>query len=234
MVDSTTKIFNINSKQKIVPALDSRSNSQITYDCVECIRFQNQYQQRQKWPRVFTKKRELCRTINDEYNLGITTLLPKARHLIYAYYENTLFQIKFGRQRDWIKQIQLTRKEFLSDVQPITQPQPRINNSVRAWLITGTANIADHSDNDESLSAKRETLADLSHFVTMFEVHPRLPNLIYILIHDSKSVTNGNRPCLKIHSRVSIFCTSPVKIRWTKSIHLSKFYALIPVLNNNY
>jgi len=36
MADSTTIIFNINSKQKIVPALGSCSNLQITYDCVEC------------------------------------------------------------------------------------------------------------------------------------------------------------------------------------------------------
>ena len=150
MADGTTNIFNINSKQKVGPALSSRSISQITYDCVECMGFQTQYQQKQKWPRIFTKKQELCRTINEEYDQGITTLLPKARHLIYAYYKKTLLQIEFCRQRDWIKQIQLAMKEFLSGVQPVTQPHPRIN-SLWAWLITGTMNIADYSNKNNSL-----------------------------------------------------------------------------------
>ena len=46
--------------------------------------------------------------------------------------------MKFGGQRDWIKQIQLARKEFLSGVQPTQKRKLRINNSLQAWLITGT------------------------------------------------------------------------------------------------
>ena len=62
------------------------------------------------------EKHELCRMINKEYSRGITTLLPKARHFIYTYYKKPLFQMKFGRQRDWIKQTQLARNEILSGV----------------------------------------------------------------------------------------------------------------------
>ena len=89
--------------------------------------------------------------INKEYTLGITNLLPKEHHLIYAYYKKTLFQMKFGRQRDWIKQIQLARKEFLSGVQPIPKRQPRINNSLRTWLITCIEVVEEQSDEEEIL-----------------------------------------------------------------------------------
>ena len=101
-------------------------------------------------PEYLLKKRDLCCTINEQYNQRVTTLLPKARHLIYAYYNKTFFQMKFGQQQDWIKQILLARKEFVSGEQPVTQPQPRINN-LQEWLITGTRNIAEHSDKDDSL-----------------------------------------------------------------------------------
>ena len=57
--------------------------------------------------------------------------------------------MKFGKQRDWIKQIQLAREEFVSDEQPVTQPRTRITN-LREWLITSTRNIAEHSDKDDS------------------------------------------------------------------------------------
>ena len=83
--------------------------------------------------------------------MGIANLLSKAHHLIYRYYKKTLFQMKFCRQRDWIKQIQLARKEILSGVQPIPRRQPRINNSLRAWLITGTEAIKEQSEDEESL-----------------------------------------------------------------------------------
>ena len=61
--------------------------------------------------------------------------------------------MKFGRQQDWIKQIHLARKKFLSGVQSIPKRQPRINNSLRAWLITGTEAIEEQSDEEESLRA---------------------------------------------------------------------------------
>ena len=100
----------IRSRKSSLCYMDSRSNPQIAHDCVECMEFQKQYQQRKKWSGLFTKKHELYRTINKKYNLGITTLCLKACHLIQVYYKRTLFQMKFGRQRDWIKQIQLARK----------------------------------------------------------------------------------------------------------------------------
>ena len=56
--------------------------------------------------------------------------------------------MKFGQQRDWIKQIQQTRKEFLSGEQPTPKQKSR-NNSLRAWLITGTETM--ESDDDDSL-----------------------------------------------------------------------------------
>ena len=58
--------------------------------------------------------------------------------------------MKFGRQRDWIKQIQLAREEFVSGEQSATQPRIRIRN-LREWLITGTRNIEEHSDDDDSI-----------------------------------------------------------------------------------
>ena len=57
--------------------------------------------------------------------------------------------MKFGRQRDWIKQIQLVREEFVSGEQLATQPQTRITN-LQAWLITGTRNMTEHSDDNDS------------------------------------------------------------------------------------
>ena len=71
--------------------------------------------------------------------------------------------MKFGRQRDWIKQIQLARKEFLSGIQPTTRPQTRINNSLQAWLITSTEEIEEQSNNKGSLWATSyEILSDSS------------------------------------------------------------------------
>lgn len=93
----------------------------------------------------------MCRTINKEYTLGITHLLPKAHHLVYAYFKKTLYQMKFGRQQDWIKQIKLARNKFLSGVQPTMRLQPGVNNSLGAWLITGTEEIEEQSDDKESL-----------------------------------------------------------------------------------
>ena len=58
--------------------------------------------------------------------------------------------MKFGRQRDWIKQIQLARKEFLSGVQPTPKQKSRTNSSLQAWLITSTETIEEQSDEEES------------------------------------------------------------------------------------
>ena len=63
--------------------------------------------------------------------------------------------MKFGRQQDWIKQIQLSKNEFLSGVQPTTKPQQRINNNLQEWLITGTEDIEKQSDNNKRLWAKK-------------------------------------------------------------------------------
>ena len=82
--------------------------------------------------------------------MGITNLPSKAHHLIYGYFKKTLFEMKFGQQRDWIKQIQLARKEFSSGIQPTPKRKLRNNNSLRAWLITGTETIEEHSDEEES------------------------------------------------------------------------------------
>ena len=112
--------------------------------------FRNNINQGKNGPEYFLKEEDLCRKISEEYSLGITNLLSKDQHLIYGYFKKTLFEMKFGRQRDWIKQIQLARKEFLSGVQPIPRRQPRINNSLRAWLITGTETIEEQSDDEES------------------------------------------------------------------------------------
>ena len=112
--------------------------------------FRNSINKGKNSPENLLKKRDLCQTINYQFDQGVTTLLPKAHHLIYAYYKKTLFQMKFGRQRDWIKQIQLAREEFVSSEQPVTQPQPRITN-LREWLITSTRNIAKDFDEDDSL-----------------------------------------------------------------------------------
>ena len=110
--------------------------------------FRNNINKGKNGPEYLLKKRDLCCTINEQY--GVTTILPKALHLIYAYYKKTLFQMKFGQQQDWIKQIQLAREKIASGEQPVTQQQPRINN-LREWLITGTRNIAGHSDVDDNL-----------------------------------------------------------------------------------
>ena len=114
--------------------------------------FRNNFNKGKNGPEYLLEKRDLCPTIIEEYNQGVTTLLPKARVVISSMRitKKSLFQMKFGQQRDWIKQIQSARIEFVSGVQPITQPQPRINN-LRAWLITGTMNIAEYSDKDDSL-----------------------------------------------------------------------------------
>ena len=58
--------------------------------------------------------------------------------------------MKFGRQRDWIKQIQLARKEFVDGIQPVSKPQPRSNN-LREWLIIGQRDIAENSDEDDDV-----------------------------------------------------------------------------------
>ena len=113
--------------------------------------FRNNINQGKIGPEYLQKKEDLCQTINEQYTLAITNFLPKAHHLIYGYFKKTLFQMKFGRQRDWIKQIQLARKELLSGVQPIPRRQPRINNSLRVWLITGTENIEKNADSNKSL-----------------------------------------------------------------------------------
>ena len=70
MADGTTKIFNINSKKKIVPVLGSHSNSQITYDCVEYMGFQIQYQQKKKWPRILTKDTRIVSNNQRRVQLG--------------------------------------------------------------------------------------------------------------------------------------------------------------------
>ena len=112
--------------------------------------FRNNINKGKNGPEYLQKKADLCRKINAEYTLSITNLPEKAHHLIYSYYKKTLFEMKFGRPRDWTKQIQLARKEFVNGVQPVSQPQPRSNN-LREWLITGMKNIAESSDEDDSL-----------------------------------------------------------------------------------
>ena len=111
--------------------------------------FRNSINKGKNNPEYLLKKQDLCRTINDQYSQGVTTLLPKSRYLIYTYYKKTLFQMKFGKQRDWIKQIQLAREEFASGRQQVPQSRTRITN-LREWLITGTRNFAEHSDDDDS------------------------------------------------------------------------------------
>ena len=59
MAESTATISHLNTKQKIIPSLGSRSNSQVTYDGMERMRFQKQYQSRGKWPEVFTEKNKI-------------------------------------------------------------------------------------------------------------------------------------------------------------------------------
>ena len=54
--------------------------------------------------------------------------------------------MKFGRPRDWTKTN--PRKEFVDGIQPVSQPQPRSNN-LREWLIIGTRDISESSDEDE-------------------------------------------------------------------------------------
>ena len=73
-------------------------------------------------PEYLQKRQYLCCTINKEYTLGITNLFSKAHHLIYMYYKETLFQRRLGRQQDWIEQIQIAKKEFLSGIQPTLRP----------------------------------------------------------------------------------------------------------------
>ena len=53
--------------------------------------FRNNINKGKNGPEYLLKKRELCCTINEEYNQGVTTLLPKARHLIYVYYKKNTF-----------------------------------------------------------------------------------------------------------------------------------------------
>ena len=47
--------------------------------------------------------------------------------------------------------MQQARKEFLSGIQPNTRRQSKINNSLQAWIITGTEEIEEQSDDKESL-----------------------------------------------------------------------------------
>ena len=112
--------------------------------------FRNNINKGKNGPEYLQKKTDLCRTINTEYTLGITNLPKKAHHLIYSYFKKTLFEMKFGRQRDWIKQIQLARKEFVDGIQPVSEPQPRSNN-LREWLIIGQRDIAENSDEDDDV-----------------------------------------------------------------------------------
>ena len=53
--------------------------------------FRNSINKGKNNPEYLLKKRDLCRTINDQYNQG--ALLPKSHHLIDAYYKKTLFQM---------------------------------------------------------------------------------------------------------------------------------------------
>ena len=112
--------------------------------------FRNNINQGKNGPEYLLKKEDLRRKISKEYTLGITNLLRKAHHLIYGYFKKTLFEMKFGQQRDWIKQIQLARKEFLSGAQPTPKRKSRTNSSLRAWLITSTETIEEQSDDEES------------------------------------------------------------------------------------
>ena len=79
------------------------------------------------------KRRELCKTISEEYTKGTKGLLKSAHHLIYGYYRKTLFAAKQGQQRDWINSIQQAREDFQNEFawQPVV---PQHRNLLLDWL----------------------------------------------------------------------------------------------------
>ena len=79
------------------------------------------------------KRRELCKTIQEEYTKGTKGLLQSAHHLIYGYYRKTLFAAKQGQQRDWIYSIQQAQEDFQSGFvwRPVS---PQHRNLLLDWL----------------------------------------------------------------------------------------------------
>ena len=79
------------------------------------------------------KKRERCKTIQEEYTKGTIGLLPSAQHLIYGYYCKMLFKAKPGKQRDWIHSVQQAREDFHNGfVRTLVAPKKR--NLLVDWL----------------------------------------------------------------------------------------------------
>ena len=74
--------------------------------------FRNNINKGKNGPEYVRKRRELCKTIQEEYTKGTKGLLQSAHHLIYGYYRKTLFEAKPGKQRDWIHSIQQAREDF--------------------------------------------------------------------------------------------------------------------------
>ena len=135
--------------------------------------FRNNINKSKNGPEYLQKKQDLGCKINKEYTLGITNLLPKAHHLIYTYLKKNPFQVKFGRQRDWIKQIPLARKEYLSDIKPNTKSQPRTNNSLQVWLIIGTEEILCDSTTFDSSSTAANFVPHVSKRHLKYSCHPQ-------------------------------------------------------------
>ena len=131
------------------------------------------------------KKRNLCCTINEQYDQVVITLPSKAHHLIYAYYKKTLFQIKFGRQRDWIKQIQLARENlWAANSQshshgPGLEIYKRDSSPVRGiWKNTLTKMIA-----HEEFFSKFNCDILIQFRWIKFVFHSRPPNYFLSIIH---------------------------------------------------
>lgn len=68
--------------------------------------FRNNINKGKIGPDYVRKRRELYKTIQEEYTKGSKGLLKLAHYLIYDYYQKTFFAAKQGQQRDWIHSIQ--------------------------------------------------------------------------------------------------------------------------------
>ena len=96
--------------------------------------FRNNINQGKNGIEYVRKKRERCKTIQEEYTKGTTGLLPSAHHLIYSYYRKTLFESPPGKQRDWIHSVQQARVDFQNGfVRPPVVPKEKRNLLVD-WL----------------------------------------------------------------------------------------------------
>ena len=96
--------------------------------------FRNNINQGKNGIEYVRKKRERCKTIQEEYTKGTTGLLPSAHHLIYTYYWKTLFELPPGKQRNWIHSVQQARVDFQNGfVRPPVVPKEKRNLLVD-WL----------------------------------------------------------------------------------------------------